>query len=190
MSNFENSKIFLIFAQLVKNMKKNLFIIVIGLAISLIYIESKADNDNGVMSNPVFTDSTLNEENVYKALLFFKVKYPDVVISQINLESSHLKSKLCKSNNNLLGMTVPYKRNTTATNSKGFAKYNNWIECIIDYKLYQDYILSKNNLDTKKKYIAYLHKNYAKSSSYKTNLTNLSIEYETRKLRDTFNIRG
>jgi hypothetical protein len=189
MLNFEKSKILFIFAKVVKNMRKNLFKFVIGLAVSLCYIKSNADSDVTNNSVAVFTDSTLNEYNVYKALLFFDIKYPEIVMSQIKLESS-LTSNLCKNNNNLLGMTVPYKRNTTAINTKGFAKYKNWIECIIDYKLYQNYIFSKNNLDTKKKYIAYLHRNYAKSSNYKTQITNLSKKYETNKLRDTFGLRS
>ena len=113
-------------------------------------------------------------------LLLNNVKYPEVVLSQIMIETGYLTSKLCKVNNNLLGMMVPSKRETTAINNKGFAKYTNWIDCILDYKLYQDYILSRNKIDTKKEYIAFLHKNYAKSPNYKKRLTELSKDYELR----------
>ena len=94
-------------------------------------------------------------------------------------------TKLCKINNNLLGMTVPSKRETTALNNKGFAKYENWFSSILDYKLYQDFVFSHKNITNKKQYIAYLHKNYAKSPTYKNKLTNLSNKYE---LRNSYNI--
>jgi flagellum-specific peptidoglycan hydrolase FlgJ len=129
-------------------------------------------------------DSTLSENNIYIMLLMNRIKYPEVVISQIMIETGYLTSKLCKANNNLLGMMVPSKRETTATNNKGFAKYTNWMDCISDYKLYQDYILSRNKIDNKKQYIAFLHRNYAKSPLYKKRLTELSNKYE---LRNTYN---
>lgn len=113
------------------------------------------------------------------------IKYPEVVLSQIMIETGNLTSKLCKINNNLLGMTVPSKRETTALNNKGFAKYENWFSSILDYKLYQDFVFSHKNITNKKQYIAYLHKNYAKSPTYKNKLTNLSNKYE---LRNSYNI--
>lgn len=123
-------------------------------------------------------DSQLTEQNIYLALLFNNVRYPEVVLSQIMIETGYLKSRLCKINNNLLGMMVPSKRETTAINQKGFAKYTTWIDCILDYKLYQDYIFSRNNIQTKKQYIAFLHRSYAKSANYKKRLTELSKDYE------------
>ena len=113
-------------------------------------------------------------------LLLNNIKYPEVVISQIMIETGWLTSRLCKVNNNLLGMTVPSKRETTAINEKGFAKYTSWIECILDYKMYQDYIFSRNHITSKKQYIAYLHKNYAKSPTYKKRITELSKTYELK----------
>jgi uncharacterized FlgJ-related protein len=133
-------------------------------------------------------DSTLNEQNIYLALLLNNIKYPEVVLSQIMIETGYLNSRLCKINNNLLGMMVPSKRETTAINQRGFAKYLNWFDCILDYKLYQDYIFSRNNIQTKKQYIAFLHRNYAKSPSYKKRLTELSKDYEGKNSYNfTFN---
>ena len=123
---------------------------------------------------------SLNETNIYMALLMNNVKYPEVVISQIMIETGWLTSRLCKANNNLLGMMVPSKRETTAINETGFAKYTSWFDCIMDYKMYQDYILSRNHITNKKQYIAFLHKNYAKSPTYKTRLTQLSKTYELK----------
>ena len=123
---------------------------------------------------------TLNETNIYLALLMNNIKYPEVVISQVMIESGWLTSRLCKVNHNLLGMTVPEKRETTAINKSGYAKYYTWFDCILDYKLYQDYVLKKHHITNRKQYIAFLHKNYAKSPTYKTRLTQLSKTYELR----------
>jgi uncharacterized FlgJ-related protein len=132
-------------------------------------------------------DSALNEDNVYKTLIKCGIKYPEIVMSQIMLESSNLTSRLCLKNNNLLGMTVPSKRSTLALNKSGYAKYKSWFESVLDYKLYQDYILSKNNLDTKKKYIAFLNRNYAKDKRYKNTITSMSKEYE---IKNTYYLGG
>ena len=128
------------------------------------------------------TDSVLNENNVYLTLLAMEIKYPDIVMSQIMLESSHLTSRLCVKNNNLLGMTVPSKRPTMAINKIGYAKYNSWMDCIMDYKLYQDYVLSNFNINNKSKYVSFLQRNYAKSKDYKHNLLKLSKNYEIKNM--------
>jgi uncharacterized FlgJ-related protein len=143
-----------------------------------------SDNSKNNYKGNTHIDTTLNEQNVYLALLINNIKFPEVVISQIMIESGNLTSRLCKKNNNLLGMTVASKRETTALNKKGYAKYKSWLDCILDYKLYQDYILSKNQINNKNQYIVYLHKNYANAPDYKQKLTFLSKKYE---LRNSFN---
>ena len=148
------------------------------------YIQA-GETDKGATTT-LSTDS-LNEQNIYLALLLNDIKYPEVVISQIMIETGYLTSKLCKRNNNLLGMMVPSKRETTAINEGGYAKYTTWIDCILDYKLYQDYILSRHQITSRKQYIAFLHKNYAKSPTYKTRVTQLSELYI---LKNPFNVVG
>lgn len=158
-------------------MKKIIIIIGVGLSIILSFNGVKIDNTE----KKYVVDSVLSENNVYNMLLFFNIKYPEVVMSQIMIESAYLKSKLTKRNNNILGMTVPVKRQTTAVNKRGFAKYISWIDCIYDYKLYQDYIMSKNNIRNKKQYITFLHRTYAHAPHYKNRLTTLSKLYELGK---------
>ena len=154
-------------------MKK--IILFISIIICLFAINSHNTHNN---NNLIINDTLLTEHNVYTYLILNDIKFPDVVISQIMLESAHLKSKLCKRNNNLLGMTVPSKRETTAINDEGYAKYKSWMDCIIDYKLYQNYILSRHHITTKKQYIAFLQRSYAESKDYKHNLINISRNYE------------
>ena len=162
-------------------MKKLILAISIGLFIVLGFSGIKAEN-NINKPKTATVDSALTENNVYTMLLLYNIKYPEVVMSQIMIESAYLKSKLTKRNNNILGMTVATKRQTTAVNKKGFAKYLNWIDCIYDYKLYQDYILSKNSIISKKQYISFLHRTYAKAPNYKSRLTELSKTYERNTL--------
>ena len=156
---------------------KKLFICLI-VFLSLLSI---TDKNTHITEIPMLTqrvDSTLNEENIYVALLMKNIRFPKVVLSQIMIESGYLTSNLCKKNHNLLGMTVASQRETTALNEAGYAKYSNWFDCIEDYKLYQDYIFSKNDIKTEKQYISFLNRSYAKSPDYKQKLTYLSKRYE------------
>jgi len=164
-------------------MKKLIICFCLFLSIFLVNNSQKA-NSAPENNKPISIDSNLTEENVYVALLLNNIRFPKVVLSQIMIESGYLTSKLCKINNNLLGMTVPSKRETFAVNNHGYAKYSHWFQCIADYKLYQDYVFARNNIKTKAQYIAYLHRNYAKSPDYKKKLIKLSNKYE---LRDPYN---
>ncbi len=151
-------------------MKKFLILISIFLWFSLsIFYVSHAGNLN--KKELIKIDSTLSEDNVYIVLLMNNIKYPAVVLSQIIIESGHLTSDLCKFNNNLLGMNVAHKRETTALNDSGFAEYKTWFDCILDYKLYQDNVLRKHPHITKKQYIAYLGRTYAESPNYNKVIT-------------------
>lgn len=163
-------------------MKKILLLLV--LFVCLIATNQFLKADELTKSKVSAVDSALTENNIYVMLLINNIKYPEVVLSQIMIESGNLTSKLCKRNNNILGMTVATKRETTALNESGYAKYKSWFDCIVDYKFYQDLVFSKHKTMTKKQYIAYLHKNYAKSPTYKTKLTQMSKIYE---LRNTYN---
>jgi uncharacterized FlgJ-related protein len=160
-------------------MKKILLIISISLFVLFGVANSSFTTGDDSKIEAMKANTELNEENVYFAIITLGIKYPEVVMSQVMLESNSLKSKLCKNNNNLSGMTVPSKRETTAKNKKGYAKYTSWLESIIDYKLYQDYILSKHKITSRKQYIAFLHKNYAKSPHYKVTITKMAKYYSS-----------
>lgn len=170
-------------------MKKIMLCLSLFLCIVLCNSYNNSTASENTSQATVKVDSTLSEQNIYLALLINNIKYPEVVLSQIMIETGYLNSKLCKLNHNLLGMMVPSKRETTAINEKGFAKYLTWFDCISDYKLYQDFVFSRNNIQTKTQYIAYLHRNYAKSPNYKKRLTQLSKEYELRNPSNYLSIR-
>jgi len=67
------------------------------------------------------------------------IKYPNIVLAQATWESGHFKSDVFKENNNLFGMKKPSVRKTLAVGeNRGHASYNNWVDSVKDYKLFQD----------------------------------------------------
>jgi uncharacterized FlgJ-related protein len=127
-------------------------------------------NGNTIVSS--LREQAPNNENIYLALKTLNVKYADVVYAQIMLESANLHSKLFKTNNNLMGMKHPKRRETTSLGSrKGYARYEDWYSCVQDYLLYQNDILEDKHM-SKKQYIAYLGKKYATDKHYIAKLKN------------------
>ena len=129
----------------------------------------------GTNINPLKNEEC-SRENVYMAIKQLNIEHADVVFAQIILESSNLKSKLAKTNNNFLGMKQAKKRETTAIGSKnGYARYSNWYDCINDYLLYQQNIL-KNKKITKTQYITLIGKKYSETKDYKKRLSRVMKE--------------
>ncbi|MBN1386844.1 MAG: glucosaminidase domain-containing protein [Bacteroidales bacterium] len=84
-------------------------------------------------------------QNIDFWLDYYQVKFQRVAKAQIILETNSLTSKICLKNNNLFGMKLAKYRPTTAKGIRyKHAYYDNFIESIRDYKLYQDYFLVEN----------------------------------------------
>lgn len=139
------------------------------------------------IENPVLPDvdtvidhgDPFSEENLVKLLKDCNVKYPHIVLAQAKLESGNFRSKLFKQNNNMFGMKKARRRATTAKYAKsGFAYYTDWVDCVYDYILYQDNILSK--ISNEKEYFAKLGRTYAQSPTYVSKLKYM-IEVENLK---------
>lgn len=108
---------------------------------------------------------SFSELNVYKQLVRVGVAYPDVVLAQAKIETGNFTSKIFRENNNMFGMKLPERRQTTAVGeSRNHAKYTDWIQSIKDYKLWQDEMIHK--APTKRAYLAYLKRNYAEDKNY------------------------
>ncbi len=125
----------------------------------------------------------LNKENLKEEIEKQKILCPDEVYAQILLESSHLKSFLSKEANNLLGMRYPFQRETKAiglylvdekrvitgdakslkkyAKKNNYAVYNNWTDCIGDYKIWQEKYFNVSS-----KYLIFLGKVYAEDEKY------------------------
>lgn len=106
-------------------------------------------------------------QNIDFWLDYYQVKFQRVAKAQIILETNSLKSKICLNNNNLFGMKMAKYRPTTAKGIRyKHAYYDNFIESIRDYKLYQDYFDVENCPD-EYSYLKMLEKNrYAKALHY------------------------
>lgn len=66
------------------------------------------------------------------------ITYPDVAIAQSLWETGHFKKGVFLKNNNLFGMKHPGRRKTTSIGkANNHAKYNNWLDSVTDYKLWE-----------------------------------------------------
>ena len=105
----------------------------------------------------------LNWDNISYWLNAFDVKHVDIAKQQIFLETGNLSSDICENNNNLFGMRYPRVRHTTAIGvRKAHAKYDNFVESIRDYAIWQN-----NMYDGSSDYHAFLERvGYAECVSY------------------------
>ena len=95
------------------------------------------------------------------------IVYPDIVMAQAKIETAHFTSKIFKENNNLFGMKLPRQRSTTAIGEQyNHAEYTSWRQSVIDYKLWQDKVLTK--VKSRRAYLKYLSKYYATDKQYVT----------------------
>ena len=93
------------------------------------------------------------------------IVYPDIVMAQAKIETGHFTSKVFRENHNLFGMKLARQRSTTAIGEQyNHAEYTSWRQSVIDYKLWQDKVLTK--VKSKRAYLKYLHKHYATNKQY------------------------
>lgn len=104
-------------------------------------------------------------DSISNMIIQFRILYPDIVYKQAVIESGNFKSDIFINNNNPFGMRMPQNRATTALYSKkGYAYYNNIRDGVIDYALFQNYIIRQRTRD---EYLNYLQRNYAEDSHYR-----------------------
>jgi len=95
------------------------------------------------------------------------IVYPDIVMAQARIETAHFTSKVFRENHNLFSMKLPKQRSTTAIGEQyNHASYTSWRQSVIDYKLWQDRVLTK--VKSKRAYLKYLSKYYATDKQYVT----------------------
>jgi uncharacterized FlgJ-related protein len=103
--------------------------------------------------------------NMLKMMNEVGIVYPDIVMAQAKIETAHFTSKIFKENHNLFGMKLPEQRSTTAIGEQyNHAEYTSWRQSVIDYKLWQDRVLTK--VKSKRAYLRYLSKYYATDKQY------------------------
>lgn len=118
----------------------------------------------------------LNKENLVKLMNDLGIQHVDIVLAQAILESGTFTSNIFKTKNNMFGMKVPKKRETLAVNKRGYtgyATYASWIDCVKDYKMYQDFI-TKNKVISRSEYLAILSRGYSESEGYTNKLVKIA----------------
>jgi uncharacterized FlgJ-related protein len=123
---------------------------------------------------------SLTHELLYEQINQKNIKFPDIVFAQAVLESGHFKAPLFINQNNLFGMKIPKKRETTAINKgkKGYALYHNWDSSIDDYLLWQEFTLKNRGNLTRSQYFTLLGKVYASDKKYITSLKRVISEHQ------------
>lgn len=135
------------------------------------YSKNKS-NEEVIIEKICINKDTINislEDSVYYWIESLNIQHPEVVIKQAKIESGNFTSKIYQENNNMFGMKKVYNRPTTQVDTKnGYGVYESWQMCVIDYALYQSWVLGKKV--TKEEYINKLGKSYAEDPNYKSKI--------------------
>ncbi|SKB51015.1 glucosaminidase domain-containing protein [Daejeonella lutea] len=154
-----------------KSLKSYLFyglLIFMGYGAGHFYFPTK---DTNPAEAYVAVDTTDTEEFSAEALLAYmkklKIKYPETVLAQAILETGNFTSDIFKENHNLFGMKVAGSRPTSAIGTnRNHAQYRNWKESVVDYALFQSFIIAKLPSNNKQEYRTYIQKFYSTTSDY------------------------
>lgn len=144
------------------------------LRIEKMYKEYKHIDDTPVkkeiiIKNVLPINTELTEENLYEALLYYNIKYPEIVYSQAILESNIGNSDVYKRTNNLFGL---YN-----SNKKDYYKYDSWIEGLVHYK-----IVIQSQLKQNENYYDFLKRiKYAKDPNYINKLKTIVKQNDKRR---------
>lgn len=133
----------------------------------------------------------LNKENLLRVLQEEGVFCAEVVLAQAQVESGLLTAGNSSKINNLFGMRYPSRRQTTAIglyfqgkdsvvlgtqkelrkhlNKPTYAVYDNWVDAVKDYKIWQDF-----SFKAESKYIDFLQRVYATEPTYGETLAKMT----------------
>jgi hypothetical protein len=146
-------------------------------------INTKDSTINILNENIIFNRNLykFNWENVCFWVDYYNIKNPDIVKSQILLETDFLTSNICIYNHNLFGMKHPRAKGRKSLGTfRGHAVYNSYIESIEDYKIWQDRYYKYDKLD----YYTFLKKvGYAEDRRYINKLKMIEKTYIKEKKR-------
>ena len=111
-----------------------------------------------IVRDTTYFDLTI--ENIYREILRNEIKFPEIVLAQVKLETGHLTSKNCLKRNNLFGMKGGEK---TSDNLNGYRIYKHWFWSIRAYKKWQRHAYGDSDED----YYQFLERiGYAESEKY------------------------
>ena len=108
------------------------------------------------------------EDGIDEALIYYDIKYPDIVKAQAILETGNYTSNLCINHNNLFGLYD--------SKNKRYYSYKHWYESIEDYKR-----LIQSKYDNNKYYYEFLEDiKYASDKKYVSKLKEIVKEMNNR----------
>lgn len=108
------------------------------------------------------------EEGIDEALIYYDIKYPDIVKAQAILETGNYTSNLCVNHNNLFGLYD--------SKNKRYYSYKHWYESIEDYKR-----LIQSKYDNNKYYYEFLEDiKYASDKKYVSKLKEIVKEMNNK----------
>lgn len=142
------------------------------------FIPSKETVLSRDISVEEFSQKALAEE-----IVRLELDNPRVVFAQMRLESANFKSYKFREHNNLTGMKLPRKRETTAIGAdrKGYSIYEHWKDAVKDYSIWQS--VYAKDLD-RRAYLNYLDRVYAQDELYVSKVLRIA---DSRKVKELFN---
>lgn len=145
-----------------------------------------ASEAKGKLSATSGTHSDFSEKALVSLMKELKIKYPEVALSQARLETGNFTSAIFKENHNLFGMKMAELRPTSAIGiNRGHALYSNWRESVVDYALFQSFIISRLKTVSKDAYRQHIQKYYSETSDYLARIDRVGVE----RIDDIFKLK-
>jgi flagellum-specific peptidoglycan hydrolase FlgJ len=162
-------------------MKKYIYhilVLAVGYGVGLLY---SANKPKAPMTEVNFSNASFTEDFSETALIALmkelKIKYPEVALSQARLETGNFTSEIFKENHNLFGMKMAEQRPTSAIGiNRGHAAYTSWQESVVDYALFQSFIIAKLQNVTRESYRKHIQKYYSETSDYLARMDRVGVD--------------
>ncbi|MDA3854978.1 MAG: glucosaminidase domain-containing protein [Candidatus Woesearchaeota archaeon] len=139
------------------------FLLFIVISISISFKEPPKMKLPEVKKDKIITKQEILS-SIWKEIIYLKLEHPEIVYSQILLETGYLSSELFKTNNNLFGMRISGSRATTSNKIiNGYKWYPHWKDSLLDYALLQ---MAFYKGKSKKEYHEKLKRVYAEDPFY------------------------
>lgn len=158
----------------------HIFVLAIGYGVGFSYstkdIANADSKTESKISSANFTEN-FSEKALIALMKELKIKYPEIALSQARLETGNFTSAIFKENHNLFGMKMAEIRPTSAIGiSRGHAAYSNWKESVIDYALFQSFIIAKIQNVSRDSYRKHIQEYYSETSDYLARMDRVGVD--------------
>lgn len=128
---------------------------------------------------PHHKTTKITKDSAASLLISLNAWYPDIILAQIQVESTYGISDVAVNANNMLGMRKTNTRKTTQiknTDYKGYGRYTNWESCLIDRVMW-DYEVFGSKKPSRNAYIEKLNARYGEAEGYGYSMDRYSKKY-------------